>query len=567
MSGRVLAALVVLFALLAREVPLSFRSSELAGGAVTASETAWRLHRVSLAIASPRLAQVDRAISFPGAEAVTQLPVYDELCALGARLALRLSRGDVGELPDPVRLERFLRGLGPLLMCATLLLLYRWLKKRPGAENGAPLSGLVLVACLPGFFEVGVPGQLSIEALAAPGLVLTLAWLEGTWTARDPLDRMTQAMLAGAALGLGLATSPLFVVVLLACYVAFAFDLSRVHGVERQDQARTALLFWISSALVAQLPTLGGPWVPALEGPVAAWTGWLRQLMLLGVLPLVVALAQPQRELSTRALHGLVLAASLLALALLFDSEARSLFAPLRSARLVSSGVLVALLGLPLLLAWRRGRPLEGHARVLFLTGAGGLLLAPLAPVAGVLALVPLAAWGSDLARERRARQLVWCAGGLFVLASVARPVHTSEEEELRRDLVVACTWLEEHTPPSGPLGAATAVHDWGVGVEPELAPLVAWHARRAASGLGSPWTAADQSGARTRALREARTWEEFVAASRAAGLRYWLLSPRTASALGLSAELSRALELQRTAGEGVLLREGAVSLLALGPG
>lgn len=565
MSGRVLAALVVLFALIAREAHLSAHGLAAEDAVVTSPETAWRLHRISLAISSPRLAQVDRAISFPSAGDVTQLPIFDELCALGARLALRLSRGDVGESPDPERLERFLRGLGPLLMSGTLLFLYRWLRRRPDSTPASAVAGLALVSCLPGFFELGLPGHLAIEALAALGMVLTLALLEGVWTARDPLDRMTHAMLGGGALGLGLATSPLFVVLLAAALVCFTLDLARAESEERQTLARTALLFWISAALVAQLPTLGGPWVPALEGPVAAWTAWLRELLLLGVLPLVLALAQPRRRVPRAALLGGIAAAGSLSLVLLWDSGAAAMLPALRGGGGTWLSSLAALVGLTVLLTRWRGsarRP-SGYELLLVLVGAAGILLACVAPVALVLALVPLASWSADLAQGQRPRRMIWSAAAALLLVTVATRPLPADEQQLREDLVSACAWLEERTTPPGPWGAATAVHAWGVGVEPELAPLVAWHARRAALGLGERWAAGGGTRALAGDLSGARDLQEFGAASRALGLRYWLLTPRAREMLRPSAG-GGSRELPWEAQGRVLYRLGEVSILAL---
>jgi hypothetical protein len=80
------------------------------------------------------------------------------------------------------------------------------------------------------------------------------------------------------------------------------------------------------------------------------------------------------------------------------------------------------------------------------------------------------------------------------------------------------------------------------VGIEPERAPQLLWHGRRAAAGLGERWAKGSAS-ADLDSVRRAANLEDFIATSRAVGLRYWILTPRSARRLGWSEELAAALE------------------------
>jgi hypothetical protein len=158
----------------------------------------------------------------------------------------------------------------------------------------------------------------------------------------------------------------------------------------------------------------------------------------------------------------------------------------------------------------------------------------------------------------------LWAAAGLLAAGAVSQPSLSNSEQQLRRELASACRWLEEHTLPPGPWGAATAIQDWGVGVEPELAPLVAWHARRAALGLGGRWTAGGGARALAESLRDAQSWEDLSRAGRALGLRYWLLTPRTLESLSLPAGASWTLAGLREEGRLTQFGDSEISILAL---
>ncbi len=549
--GRVLAALLVLMALMARELHAPVSLEPQGAPLVVDSESAWRLHRISLALSSPRLAQSDRALSFPGERGVTQLPVHDELCALAARFGLGLSRGAVGERPNPRRLQRFFGGLAPLLSALTLLLLYRWLRRGQGLARTQALLGLAFVALLPGFFELGVPGMVTIEGLAALGLVVLISSMHGMWRSANPLDRMTSAMVCGALLGVGLATSPLFLAVLVAAFCTFILELQAAHGEERQNVARTAILFWITSALLSQLPKLGGPWVPAEGAVIGAWMDLLRHIFLVGGLPLVLGLAAVERDLSrARSCFFLVCAVASLALVLAFYEPANSIFSPL--ARVERGGWVAglvvrvgALLGSAVLwFSWSRWRS-SLDPEQLFLTSlcAFGLAAAFWAPPAIVLSLAPLASMVGHGSQGVRGVRLASGAVGLLLLAAVGAPWTARDARDPALQVARACLWLRDNSPELGAWGAATAVQEWGVGVEPQYAPLVAWHARKPAAALDERWARGSSLPGLVRGLSTARDLHEFEARSRAAGLRYWILTPHGAERLGCSPELVAALE------------------------
>ncbi|HIG12414.1 MAG: hypothetical protein ABGY71_09715 [bacterium] len=547
-GGRVIAALIVLMALLAREsrlLPLSADGPRPFTGHV---ESAWRLHRISLAISSPRLVQRDRALSFPGDRSLTQLPVHDEVMALGVRLCLGLWSEEFGRLPDRGELQELLRALAPLLAAATLALCYGWLRSGDRCAPAPALAGLALVAFLPGFVELGLPGRVSIEAFAGLGLLLACMFFSGLWRSSDVLDSMTWAMVAGGVVGLGLATSPLFLAPLAAACAVFALQLVDSHGEERQTTARTGLLFWISAALVSQLPALGGPWLPAEEGIIAEWSALLGGVFLLWVLPLVIL--GTRREVPRgRALWLVGLCALAWVAVLAFSEAARAVLTAPKDVVASDEGPrlaaqLGAAVGLAILCRWTFGARgnLTSEERFLAIMGGLGLVGALFAPSYIVLGIAPLALAAARLAQRARPRLAILAVAAALCTASLLPGTEPGSVAAGNREVARASAWLEAHTQAPGAWGSATAVLEWAVGIEPERAPQLLWHGRRAAAGFGERWAKGSAS-ADLDSVRRAANLEDFIATSRAVGLRYWILTPRSARRLGWSEELAAALE------------------------
>ena len=397
------------------------------------------------------------------------------------------------------------------------------------------------MAVWPAVVYIGGPGRLYIEALAGLLAVAQFAALAPVWRVEEPLDRMFHAVLAGGITGLGLATTPLFAAFLLGAWVAFVCTVYRARGEERQNAARVAILFWITAALISQLPVLGGPWLPASEGPVAGWCEALRLVVMIGAVPLIIGLGAEGRVGGRpRTTIALVLAlgtAGVIQVSGGFDAEpASALLAALRptwggeggSDLLRGPAILWA--GL-FLLGLARDRAGPAAERVFIsVTGLATLLVAALSPPATVLFAGPAAL---SLARRLQSSNSA-LRGGLLCtvlllwsgLGLASRP--DSGDRDRDREIARAARWLRENTEPPGPWNSATAVQTWGVACSDSAAPLVVWYGRRPVAPLA------------------AGGLETLAGSARARGLRYLLLESEATDKGGWPAEF----EALRRAGE-----------------
>lgn len=555
--ARVLVALLVLLALCAREWGV-FRSGEReVAPLVTDPDTAWHLRRASLALGSSRLAQSDRFLGFPDAVGSTDLPVFDELLALCARALTGGRIVEEGRPPDTERLESLLRGLGPVLAVAWLLLLYRLVRKEGGAGVGASLVALAFFAFSPVAVELGGPGRLHVEVLAAPLFVLQLGSLLAVWRSEDPIDRMLLSIVAGFLTGLGLATSPLFIAPLLAGWAAWVVACVEATGEERRDSARAALLFWICAMLVGQVSAIGGPWLPASTGPVAEWAKLLQYLFLAGAAPLLLGLVAPRRSLPPRVVRLAVAVVLVGLLAALFAAGAsgrhgtvllaalgRGVGAPPLGAggwlgpELVPAAVFLLALVRGTLAAPGPARIFVGTAGLLSL---GAALLHPpavlffAAPAVLALAHTIESAWSRHPMRVGVALALAWC------VVAVLTPAADHAGERIARTGV----WLRRARPPAGPWSSATAIQSDGILCDDRTAPLLAWYARRACASFG-PRRAFEESEREVfERVLAAPDEDELARRASTLGLRYLVLAPGSAEAfarLGADPETIEAL-------------------------
>ncbi len=527
MSGRPLALLLGLVALVAGLGALSATAAPprdpVSGERLVAdAATAWRLRRVALSIATPRLEQVDSALTFPRPHDALDLPAHDELWALAARAVTAGAVGAPGEVVDRERLERLALALGPALGLVLLLGLHLFLRQVAGAGAGA-LAGTLVGVGGPVALACAAPGVVRIELTAAVVLLAGLRVLLAALGSRSPVDRFTEAMIAGALFGLGLALSPLFLIPAAAALSAFLRAAARAPAGEREDLGRAFLLFWITTTLGGLLPALGGPWLPAAEGLVRGWTRLVSELALLGAVPFVLLRLAPERV--GRWLGGP--AGALWPLALLVVS---AVLLGLAGPDLARTAVLSASLGLDAggpvhapdgfelagvalvalaCLGLRRREP--GPERDLL---AGLALLAVGAalvhPPALLLAAAPA---GLGVAASRWAPRAAgpWLAAGTAALALAFGLTGAGAPSPEAVAVARASRALRAALGPSPGMESPRPVQRGAVLCAPGVAPLVVWHAGRPCV-TGGP--------ARNGDPRGRREHEALLALERAAEVR-----------------------------------------------
>lgn len=513
-------------------------------------QSAWLARRVSLAISAGRLAQSDRFLSHPTATALLEPPLFPTLLAM-AGSALLGERGE-GAPPDERRLEGFLRGVGPLLALALALAAFTAARRGGSrAGGGCGLLTLAAIGLSPAAWRLGLPGVLALEHWAALLFALQ-AWLcRWAWSARESLDRMQGALLAGIVTGLGLSSTPLFVIPTLAAWVGGLFASYSAPAEERRDHARAGLLFSIAALCLANLPVLEGPWQAAPEGPVLESAQLASGFLLLGVLAFAPCFVG-RLGASCRPSNALALGAALgLGLVLLVLLEhggsgpARPLAASLGLVRLPSGERVATSRGDWLLDLWpwlalgalavlaRRDRAWSGERVYLVLGAALATLAAALHRPAAVLALLPLALLADEwmcagvVQRVRGARA---AGSALLALAFASCVLALAREFRMRRsqavphagiELVRALRWLRENSEPSGSWNSTGAVQSYALLTDGALAELAPYHARRPVLGT-SVRAAGDARGQRA-------AWEilgaadpaELVRAAHEAGARY----------------------------------------------
>jgi hypothetical protein len=524
---------------------------ETGAAAVVDADSAWRLRRTALALSTSRLAQVDGFASFPDSIACVDLPLFDELLAALARLLAGegVSPGP-GVVDDP-RLSAFAARVGPGLMLLTLVALYGLLRRSLGASRLAALGALLVIASAPVVVEAARPGTVRLELFVTLLLVLQLRAVAAVGRAGQDLDRFTWAMVAGGATGIGLASSPLFLLPAVATWSAFLLLAQRSAPELRANVVRAGLLYSLPAVVIGLLPILGGPWVPAQHGPVAAWTDLLCEGALVGAAPLLAMLWRPRWSWHGRPVAGLLwLAGAFVGLALLVlldlgpEHEKGALLAaalgwdaagPRFSARLWSGPVL--LWSAAFLIA-SPGRLREVQAATwasipVLALELGGLLAlgaACLRPEAALLLAVPAAAaltrWFDASLRRRYVLALVPVALLWGALDPARRTWEVEREEGLAA--ISAARWLRKESEAPGPWSSVQAGARWGVLCDERLAPLIAWHARRPCAAPGPRSNGDARARERLRQILAASAEPTVASSWRSAGLRYVLLGPES---------------------------------------
>ncbi len=471
--------------------------------AIIEAQSVWRMRRIALAIETSRLAQTDSFLSFPGATSSVSLPLYDEVMALGLRA---FSAGKVGaphRQVDEGLLMRAVLRIGPILGLIFCLGLYRWLKVLGGGSPRSNCMATLWCCCVPIFLQHSQPGMLSIELFTALEALAASALLIAVFRSGAALDRFTLGMVAGGLCGIGLVTSPLFLIMAFAAWCAYLWESLRNRGEERTEWVRAFLLFWITAALGSQLPSLGGPWLPSQSGNPYAWTQLVSHVIIAGALPFLVFLWLPNKQWAApgrvilpacvlfvglgAAVSAWVLGADHASLALIFGSlqwaAGQSFDASLTPGLLAV--LLFGALGAALLLrSWQK----EWSAQGILLTVWGALTF-PLVLLHEPAALFCLPVAGGIALRVLNARANRWVGIGalsiglaLGVWDSVSK--HSTPDLE-GLEIMQAARELRQSTASPGAFNSVHPVHAWGVLADERSAPLVAWYARRPCASLG----------------------------------------------------------------------------------
>jgi len=543
-----LALLVVWLGLSLGDTP---RDPETGTAAVVEADSAWRLRRSALAATTARTAQVDGFLSFPEAIPCVDLPLYDELLAGLARLSVGKELGVAPGRIDGAALQRFGAWVAPVQFALLLALLYGGIRRAGVRTRAAVLGALVVLVAATVVVESGRPGRLQLELFAALLVVMQLRTLEAVGRAGQDLDRFMWSMATGAVTGLGLLTTPAFAIPTLGTWCAFVLTARAASGERRADVVRAALLFWLPAMVLAHVPAIGGPWVPAAEGPVAGWIDLVGDGALLGALPLLLLGWRPGRGPGSWPTRPEVW--GLVTCLLLFLAVLTALLGPDRArgaAWLAALGqdagawrvAATHLLGPGLLalglFAWEvspraedEGGPfalLPGLGRGCVGLGCVGASL--LEPSLWLFATLPL---GLAVARFlERPPAWRWGLVPLALLGGILEPDRAAAREARGAGLEVlrAARWLRDHDEAPGAWSDQRGRAGRGVLAEAPWAPLVAWHAGWPCATLG-PRRNGDRAGrGRLGELLSVEEGRGRVERLWAAGFAYVLVDPGGAS-------------------------------------
>jgi hypothetical protein len=509
-------------------------------------EASSRARRVVLGLAARGFPQSDRYLSHPAGAAFPDPPLFDAALGFAARafLGQAAERGPDGG-PDEPALEAILSQVGPALFLLLLVALAFALRGESGA--GLPLAVAVLVLS-PELWRSCAAGRLEVGACAAMLLALQIGLLGPAWRARESLDRLLAALLAGLVTGIGLACTPLFTGAALGAWGGLCLHTASASGSEARDRARAGLIFALSAFLPAQIPALEAAWRSIPRNPAGEWGALTSSGLLLGCLPFGLAmLPREGTRLPRRALPWLcaLLALALVALVILAPPGAGPA-RPLRAALRLESGPAgpelqlalappLALLGAALwiaalLTAGRRELArLSGPERLHLWVAIGlGALATLFHPGAGLLFLLPVAVLqAQSLAARtvpRRAAAALTILALLVGALRATRELSLDLEREDRLALLQSLRWLREETPAPGAWTAAGAGQDYGVLSEPELSAYLPYHARRPAFATDVRSCADPEAQARVRAVLELEDGLELALRARRLGARYLLL-------------------------------------------
>jgi hypothetical protein len=523
------------------------------------AESAWNLRRVELTLASGRVPQFDRSARFPSGGHVVDPPVFIAGLAGSAHLMLDGATGSSSGSPlDEGRLADLLRHVGPLLGLLLVLAAHRAVSRIGGGSARA--RALTTAAQL----ALGAPFVLALEAgrlplgawsalLSTLGLILAVPLLrrEG-----ELVDRLQSAMLAGLVLGLGLASSPLAVAVVLPLVALLGVELySTADGEARRVRAREALLLMVTTACIAALPAVGGPWQkPSPAGPVGQLARSAPLLILAAALPIGLAFWPPvSKRLEARGLTRRAATLTLLAAIALVVA----LFPGLPDPRLPSwppAWLLLQLIAFALCLRDRRGAALRAWCCVFPVAWFVACFDERGALFAGLVGavLVAAACWPAG----GSSRRWMMAALATVLIADLTSSFLGRDATESRRStdsrVVRALRGLRTTTPSAGPWNASRAAMAWCIAAPGGLAPAVLLHARRPVLNSGDQVTS--DGGLSEDALWLAEDAAALRTLARGRGVSVVCFRPQDLDEL--EARLDRELPFLRG-----MLREGSPSL------
>ncbi|MFN0244401.1 MAG: hypothetical protein ACKVWV_16050 [Planctomycetota bacterium] len=415
-----------------------------AGWLVDDDATASHLRRVELALAGGTVPRADRFLSHPELGELAGLPLFDRLLAAGAQRTLSGTSADPAlRRIDEGALEHWMSAVN-LWLAAALVLATYW-TARAFASSGPALAAAVFVAVFPPAVIVGAAGRLDAHVFAATCVALAAGCLARGLRAREALDGVFLAFIAGGAFGFASAISfsalSAFAVAWLACVLACARGLPEL----RAARLRTALCFCVVAALTAQLflaDVVNEGGAQRMLGSAARATSFV---FMLGALPLLAA-SLTRGDLKRKPFHLVILVAG--------------------------AGGLVYAARDTLREFWNARHPFAEQIAA----HGWGSVISLLAVGIGLA----IAAW---FARRRPSRTGTIAVCGAFVVLAVsswtaarAGPDHTQ-----RVEIVRSLRWLRENAPSAGAWNSAVGTTDFGVLADPRAGALIAYHARRPA--------------------------------------------------------------------------------------
>jgi asparagine N-glycosylation enzyme membrane subunit Stt3 len=168
------------------------------------ARSAWHMRRVELALAARRLPSFDRSIGHPDGREAPDGPLYATLLAfVGERLAPRSGDASLGGI-DERGLERVLAHASPVLGALAVLaaLAAGAALARPGRRLAAGLAAGAVYAFAPAALVAGAAGHLDERVWLDLAIALHAYVVVRALGAREALDRMQGALLAGLVAGL-----------------------------------------------------------------------------------------------------------------------------------------------------------------------------------------------------------------------------------------------------------------------------------------------------------------------------------------------------------------------------
>lgn len=515
-------------------------------------DSAWHLRRVGLSISTPRLPQVDGFLSFPHSSPALQLPLYDEAVGLLLRAFTWGAVGAPGRGYDEVVLRQASLWIGPVFLLLWLALLLRFAR---GNTKGGPwgaLAALGLLALSPQLMSFGAPGVLSLELLLSLLFVLQMQAVVSIWRAKHALDQFTSAMFAGVISGLGLALSPAFLIPIIAVWASFLVATRSASKEERGDLLRAALLFWIATSLGGLMPSIGGPWAPAGEGAITGWTELWGKLGVAGMAPFLLLLWRPNwgspalnRFASWAPGALLVATGGAIFQRMGADHPSTALLHAAFGLDAASPNWLDWELALVLLLwasvvflVWGRCLKAESTDRAegsiqlcLGLVASMSLMAACVHPPVILFLAVPVAYFGARAFDGPGDSGVIGAFA--FVSLGIGGLLHgqewDSKDKQRATEVLAAARVLRDEVGASESWRSVNAVHREAILADPELAPLLVYHAKLPCATLGRARNGDSEGRFRLEEVVRSSSVETLLARARESGLRHLLIAPESA--------------------------------------